>query len=198
LKYLAALLIGLKMSGMSMMARDTNVLEFYEGFRMGLELLWSVITADASFTAILLLFFGGPLLVAFVAKLLREQKLRKSGILEIDHMPGRTFEEYLQVLLKMRGYSVVLTPASGDYGADLVLTANGKKIVVQAKRYKKKVGVKAVQEVVSAKGHYLADECWVITNSYFTEQAKKLAQSNQVILIDRKKLMNWMLEQKGA
>ncbi|MEH7886662.1 restriction endonuclease [Bacillus sp. JJ1609] len=173
-------------------------MEFYEGFKMGLELLWSILTADPLFTAILLLFFGGALLFAFVTNLLREQKLRKSGILEIDHMPGRKFEEYLQALLKVRGYSVILTPASGDYGADLILTAKGKKIVVQAKRYKKKVGVKAVQEVASAKSHYQADECWVITNSYFTEQAKKLAQSNQVMLIDRKTLINWMLEQKGA
>lgn len=161
-------------------------------------MLWSVITQDTLFTTILLLFFAGPLLLAFVTKLLRVQKLRKSGMLEIDHMPGRTFEEYLQVLLKTRGYSAVLTPASGDYGADLILTAKGKKIVVQAKRYKKKIGVKAVQEVVSAKGHYHADECWVITNSYFTEQAKRLAKSNQVILVDRNKLMNWMLDQKGA
>jgi len=173
-------------------------MESYEGFKMGLELLWSVFTADPLFTAILLLLFGAPLLVAFVTKLLREQRLRKSGIIEIDHMPGRKFEEYLQALLKVRGYSVVLTPASGDYGADLILQAKGKKIAVQAKRYKKKVGVKAVQEVASAKSHYQADECWIITNSYFTEQAKKLAKSNQVTLIDRETLMNWMLEQKGA
>jgi len=173
-------------------------MELYEGIKMGLELLWSVFAADSTFTAILLLLFGGPLLVAFVTKLLREQRLRRSGILEIDHMPGRKFEEYLQALLKVRGYSVVLTPASGDYGADLILTAKGKKIAVQAKRYKKKVGVKAVQEVASAKNHYHADECWVITNSDFTEQAQKLAKSNQVTLIDRKTLMNWMLEQKGA
>jgi restriction system protein len=83
--------------------------------------------------------------------------------------------------------------------ADLILSAKGKKIIVQAKRYKKNVGVKAVQEIASAKSHYKADECWVITNSFFTEHAKKLASSNQVRLVDRKELMNWMLkENKGA
>lgn len=99
-------------------------------------------------------------------------------------------------LLKTRGYSVQLTPAVGDYGADLILTTKEKKIVVQAKRYKKNVSVKAVQEVVSARSHYHADECWVMTNSYFIEQAKKLASSNNVTLIDRARLMEWMLKEK--
>ncbi len=79
-----------------------------------------------------------------------------------------------------------------------MLSNNEKKIVVQAKRYKKKVGLKAVQEVVSAKNYYKADECWVITNNYFTAPAVKLAQSNNVSLIDRDLLIKWMLEIKNA
>lgn len=173
-------------------------LNFFDGFKMGLDLLWSMLTADPLLTLGLLVFFGGILIFAVIINVLREQKLRKSGILEVDKMSGRKFEEYLQALLKAKGYYVQLTPASGDYGADLILSAKGKKIIVQAKRYKKNVGVKAVQEVASAKSHYKADECWVITNSFFTEQAKKLANSNLVRLIDRKQLMNWMLkENKG-
>jgi restriction system protein len=174
-------------------------MEFLKGFWLGIELLWSVLMAAPLLTFTLVVFFAGSLLFAFIVKLLREQKLRKSGILEVDKMSGRRFEEYLQALLKNRGFSVHLTPASGDYGADLILSVQGKKIVVQAKRYRKRVGVKAVQEIASAKSHYHADECWVVTNSFFTEQAKKLASSNQVLLVDRNQLMNWMLEQnKGA
>lgn len=173
-------------------------LDFFDGFKMGLDLLWSILTAEPLFTIGILIFFGGSLLFALIVNMVREQKLRKSGILEVDKMSGRKFEEYLQALLKAKGYYVQLTPASGDYGADLILSIKGKKIIVQAKRYKKNVGVKAVQEIASAKSHYKADECWVITNSFFTEQAKKLASSNQVRLIDRKQLMNWMLqENKG-
>jgi restriction system protein len=174
-------------------------LELYEGFKMGLEILWTMLTAVPLLTLAVIATSGGSLLYAFIVKVLREQKLRKSGILEVDKMSGREFEEYLQALIKTRGYYVQLTPASGDFGADLILSADGKKIIVQAKRYKKSVGVKAVQEIASAKSHYNADECWVITNSYFTEQARKLARSNQVRLIDRKELMDWMMqEKKGA
>jgi len=128
----------------------------------------------------------------------RERRLKKSGILEVDKMSGRKFEEYLQVLLKAKGYYVELTPASGDYGADLILSIKDKKIIVQAKRYKGNVGIRAVQEIASAKSYYKADECWVITNSFFTEQARKLASSNKVRLIDRKQLMSWMLQENKS
>jgi len=91
---------------------------------------------------------------------------------------------------------VKVTPASGDYGADLVLTTSDQRIIVQAKRYKKNVGIKAVQEIASAKSHYSAYECWVITNSFFTEPAKKLASSNHVRLVDRDQLIDWILALK--
>lgn len=126
-----------------------------------------------------------------------EQKLLQSGIYQVDSMRGTTFEDYLAAILKAKGYRVQQTPASGDYGADLVLSANGIKIAVQAKRYSDKVGIKAVQEISSAKNYYGVDECWVITNNYFTAPAINLAYSNDVKLIDRDKLVDWMLEEKN-
>ncbi|MEX6702894.1 restriction endonuclease [Peribacillus frigoritolerans] len=67
--------------------------------------------------------------------------------------------------------------------------------MVQAKRYKNKVGLKAVQEIVSAKSYYGADECWVITNNYFTAPAMKLGNINDVLLIEWDELVEWMLEE---
>lgn len=125
-----------------------------------------------------------------------EHKLLQSGIYQVDSMSGTTFEDYLATILKAKGYRVQQTPASGDYGADLILSANGIKIAVQVKRYSDKVGIKAVQEISSAKNYYGVDECWVITNNYFTAPAIKLADSNEVKLIDRDQLVNWILEEK--
>lgn len=128
-----------------------------------------------------------------------EERLRKSGIFEVDQMKGAMFEQYLKTLLQSKGYNVRLTKASGDYGADLILSMNGKTIIVQAKRYKNKVGLKAVQEIFSAKSMYHADECWVITNNYFTAPAINLGAANGVILIDRNQLIEWMVkENEGA
>ncbi|MEK4671115.1 restriction endonuclease [Niallia sp. FSL R7-0271] len=130
---------------------------------------------------------------------LREQRIRESGIFQIDEMSGEDFEDFLYVLYKDQGYNVKKTPTTGDYGADLILTKNNRKIAVQAKRYKDKVGVSAIQEIYSAKGYYDADECWVVTNSMYTENAVKLAASNGVVLIDRNKLIGYLVEKnQGA
>ncbi|AAU16824.1 restriction endonuclease [Bacillus cereus] len=111
--------------------------------------------------------------------------LRQSSINQIDQMNGRQFEEYLSSLYQSLGYQTEVTKGSGDFGADLVLKNNGTKIVVQAKRYKNKVGIQSVQEVVGAKRYYDAAHTWVVTNNYFTEPARKLAHANDVLLIDR-------------
>ncbi|MCM3118431.1 restriction endonuclease [Neobacillus sp. MER 74] len=74
-----------------------------------------------------------------------------------------------------------------------MLNKDGKKMVVQAKRYSKDVGIKAVQEVMGAKSYYKADEAWVVSNSYFTKAAKELAQKGNVILVDRDTLIEYIL-----
>lgn len=112
-------------------------------------------------------------------------QLRQSSINQIDRMDGRQFEEYLSSLYQSLGYQTAVTKGSGDFGADLILKNNGTKIVVQAKRYKNKVGIQSVQEVVGAKRYYDSAHAWVVTNNYFTEPARKLAIANDVLLIDR-------------
>ena len=108
----------------------------------------------------------------------------------VDRMTGREFEEFLAKLFKQLGYQVMLTKASADYGADLVIQKQGIKVVVQVKRKQSSVGIEAVQQVVAAIAHYQANLGMVITNSKFTENAKNLAVSNKVELWDREDLKN--------
>jgi restriction system protein len=72
-------------------------------------------------------------------------------------MDGKTFEKYLKVFFEKLGYKMERTKYIGDYGADLIATNNGVKMVIQAKRGKNKVGIKAVQEAVASKGYYNCD-----------------------------------------
>lgn len=115
--------------------------------------------------------------------------LLSSDITAIDLMEGYEFEEYLKALFYYGEYSVEVTQKSRDYGADLILTREQDKIVVQAKRYNKTVGSKCVAEVVGAMKHYMATEGWVVTNAHFSEQAEVLARDNGVRLIDREELI---------
>lgn len=128
----------------------------------------------------------------------REERLKQSGIVEIDKMEGIQFEKYLGHLFKAQGYEVKVTKAIGDYGADLIIIKDGVKVVVQAKRYSNNVGIKAVQEAQAAIAHYGAANAWVITNSEYTEAAYELAKSNNVKLINRQALIELILSMNSG
>ncbi|MDD7114580.1 MAG: restriction endonuclease [Lachnospiraceae bacterium] len=104
---------------------------------------------------------------------------------KVDKLSGRAFEKYLRVQFRHLGYRVRLTESSHDYGADLVIKKRGEKIVVQAKRYEKNVGIAAVQEAVGSIAYYDADRAMVVTNSGFTKSARNLARQNDVELWGR-------------
>lgn len=100
-------------------------------------------------------------------------------------MSGVDFEGHLMRLLEANGFTNIRgTPATGDQGADLLADRDGRKLIIQAKRYAGNVGNKAVQEVASAVAFYGGDEGWVITNSLFTKSAKELAQKTGIKLVD--------------
>jgi restriction system protein len=143
---------------------------------------------------VLVIVFAIIFMVALFINQAREERLKKSGIADIDKMSGRQFEHYLGHLFRAHGYSVTVTQAAGDFGADLVISKDNKKIIIQAKRYSKNVGLKAVQEAHGAILHYGATEAWVISNSGYTPQAYELAKSNGVKLIDREQLIEMILK----
>jgi len=99
-------------------------------------------------------------------------------------MRGVDFEQFLVRAFEMLGYQVQTTKASGDQGADLLVTGKGIKLAVQAKGYDSSVGNHAVMEVVAGMHFYQCVSCAVITNSHFTPTAEKLAQANGCRLID--------------
>ncbi|MGI4791054.1 MAG: restriction endonuclease [Janthinobacterium lividum] len=150
-------------------------------------LMWLVVVALA-------VRYGLPFFFAFR----RKQRYLASGIADIDAMDGKAFEQYLEALLRQLGYKVELTRYVGDYGADLITYKNNVKTVVQAKRYAKAVGIKAVQEAVAAKEMYACTEAMVVTNSTFTRAAMELAKANRVLLWDRARLVEAILQVQSA
>ena len=88
------------------------------------------------------------------------------------------------------GFSnVSVTKASGDYGGDILAIKDQIKYVIQCKRYESAIGVHAVQEVIASRSIYKTHVGAVITNSYYTPQAKTLAEVNNIILWDRDDLV---------
>jgi len=138
---------------------------------------------------------GAIVLARLVHLIYRWRSLSRSGIDEIDRMSGPEFERYLGTMSRRLGYRVEqVGSARGDFGCDLIARKDGRRIAVQAKRWRGRVGIKAVQEAAAAKALYDCTEATVVTNSRFTWQARKLAAANHVDLCDRddlvKRLMN--------
>ena len=109
---------------------------------------------------------------------------------EIMELKGEKFEQFLQKVFSQLNYKVHLTPSSGDYGIDLIVEMRNKKIGFQVKGVKKPVGIRAIQEAIAGKEYYNLDEVGVITNSSFTNNAKKLAQKTGVKIYD----FHWLVE----
>lgn len=115
----------------------------------------------------------------------------KYTIDDIDLMTGFEFESFIELLFSKMGYSAYATKKSGDQGIDVIAIKDNTKIGIQAKCYSFTVGNSAIQEVVAGKAFYNCTKLIVIINNFFTNSAKELARSNNVILWDRN-----MLKQK--
>ncbi|MDO8892617.1 MAG: restriction endonuclease [Sulfurimicrobium sp.] len=116
---------------------------------------------------------------------------------ELDLHNGIEFEEFLAGLFRAHGYAAELTPVTGDYGADLILSKGGQRIAVQAKRYMGSVGVSAVQEALSGQAYYQCDAAWVVTTGTFTTNALELAGKSGVKMIGRSEIGNLMAQHKA-
>jgi len=108
----------------------------------------------------------------------------------LDDLNGLEFEAAIAGLYEHKGYEVQITKASGDFGVDVIAKKGSEVLAIQAKRYSGKVGIKAVQEVSAGAFYYKATKAIVITNSFYTEQAKELAKKTDITLINKKRLAN--------
>jgi len=110
----------------------------------------------------------------------------------VDLMTGKQFERYVGELLKSQGYRIQYTPATTDYGVDILGRKSGSKVAIQVKRYNKPVGQPAIREAIAGKTHYRCNSSMVITNTSYTKSARNLAESNGCILVDGVELGTWV------
>jgi tetratricopeptide (TPR) repeat protein len=112
-----------------------------------------------------------------------------------DFQTGESFEELVSELFRYLGYSVHLTAITGDQGVDIIMeNPSVGTIAVQCKKYSGKVSNSAIQEVFAGKHFYSCNKAIVVTNSYYTASAKKLAKSLDVELFDRDRLQKIFID----
>lgn len=107
-------------------------------------------------------------------------------VVELDDMDGIAFEELACDILIANGFELAEnTPATGDFGVDILAKKDGMTYAIQCKRYTEAVGLEAIQQVYAGRAYYECHVAVVLTNQTFTEHAKRLADKIGVVLWDR-------------
>lgn len=137
------------------------------------------------FLAIIAIFF-----IRLVIKLMRRCCIvrRNVRLQNVDAMDGLDFELYIADLLTKQGYNNVSLTEEYDYGVDIVAEKDGIRWGIQTKRYSGLVKAEAVRQVVTGLRLYSCDRAMVITNSTYSNVARRLAEGNDCVLIDREGL----------
>jgi HJR/Mrr/RecB family endonuclease len=95
--------------------------------------------------------------------------------LELRALSGEEFEAFLRSLFVAMGFSTMLTPKTGDQGADLIVWKSAGRIAIQAKRQDQPVGNRAIQELLGGMLSHKCKKGIVATTSTFTRSARALA-----------------------
>lgn len=121
-----------------------------------------------------------------------------ANAVSFDVMEGHQFEYFCADILRKNGFiNVEVTQGSGDYGIDVLAQKDGVSYAIQCKCYTGNIGIAAVQEANSGRDYYNAMVGVVMTNRYFTPQAKEQAKISKILLWDRDAL-NAMAESSKA
>ncbi|WP_229074287.1 restriction endonuclease [Actinoplanes sp. DH11] len=111
-----------------------------------------------------------------------------------DVMSGSEFEHWVARLMRASGCRRVrVSGGAGDMGADVTGYApDGRRLVVQCKRYSAKVGSPEVQRFAGTARHiHDADVALLVTNNYLTVQAAAVARRCHISVVDRDALGLW-------
>lgn len=140
-----------------------------------------------------------PFLSGFSPSELREKKRLEieRSFDDVDRMDGYRFEQFVADVLRVNDFrDVTVTKASGDYGVDITASKEKQSYAFQCKCYQSTLGLKPIQEVYSGAKKYGADRAVVVTNSYFSKNAKVLALDLSVQLWDRDVLAEMIWKKK--
>jgi len=121
--------------------------------------------------------------------------------LNIDTMDGYEFEYFVGNLLRKMGFEVEQTALSGDGGVDIIahsheLIFKGK-YLVQCKRYTGTIGEPTIRDLYGVVLSQNANKGILITNSFFTQQAKHFAEGKNIELLDGNELNTLILKYFG-
>lgn len=104
---------------------------------------------------------------------------------ELYALSPRAFEHYVADLFAQRGYKVEVRGRAGDLGVDLELTQqDGRRAIVQCKRYRHPIGPEIVRELLGTMLHERAAHGFLVTTAEISDGARTWAADKPITLID--------------
>lgn len=122
------------------------------------------------------------------SKLLDEQ----SSLESIRAMSWQEFELLVGEAFRRKGFEVKENGGGGaDGGIDLILNKNGKKSIVQCKRWKTfSISVPLVRELYGVMTAERANDCIFVSSGNYTAEARLFAEGKPIWLIDGSELLD--------
>jgi restriction system protein len=132
---------------------------------------------------------GATLAFLWAALYIRHRRLERPPaaltLQELYALDPTNFEAYVAALFRQKGYRVVLRGGSGDHGVDLELIGReGRRAVVQCKRYQNTVGEDVVRDLYGTLVHEQAGRAFLVTTAEVSDAARQWAFSKPITLID--------------
>lgn len=150
------------------------------------------------FVALLEAATAATLACIWVGLLWRRRRVRRLAdevvpaetVAELYALDPYAFERYVANLFKQRGYRVGLRGGTGDHGVDVELTRwDGRRAVVQCKRYQSTVGEMTVRDLFGTMIHEQATHAFLVTTAEISEAARAWALGKPMTLIDGETLV---------
>ncbi len=94
------------------------------------------------------------------------------------------FEDAVAGLFVDNGYEACTTPASGDFGVDILLTKDSKKFVVQCKTSYKPVGPSVARDLYGTMTAEEADGAFLVAPNGFTIATQDFCKGKAITLLD--------------
>jgi len=139
-----------------------------------------------------LVFIIGALVSVFKSKGRRKLLDEQSSLESVRAMSWQEFELLVGEAFRRKGYEVKENGGGGaDGGIDLVLNKNGKKSIVQCKRWKTfSIGVPLIRELYGVMTAERANDCIFVSSGNYTAEARLFAEDKPIWLIDGSELID--------
>ena len=158
-----------------------------------------VVAASILGAAVVFTLAAKPVRLLRRARRVRQWSEGQRDIDALRCMSWQNFEVFAGDAFRRCGYRVEETGGGGsDNGVDLILHKAGRRIVVQCKHYKARVGAPVVREAVGVAVDHRAKGVYVVALGGFTKAAHAYAKGKPIRLIDGPGLLEIINKKRGV